>query len=160
MEYDTKQLTAGFLVFTVLVLMLAFSNKSSDIKAAGSYLLKASFNRVDGLAVGGEIRLSGIPVGVVEDQKLDDDYRAVLTLRIDSGVVLPNDTSVAIHTDGLFGTKFLVLDPGGDEEYMEAGDEIYFTQDAVIVGELLEMIIAEGRAQRRKEGGEQGQGSN
>ena len=67
---------------------------------------------------------------------------------MDSSVRLPADTSAAIHTDGLFGSKFVVLEPGGEETYLGDGDVITFTQDAVIVSELLDLIIAEGRARR------------
>ena len=61
---------------------------------------------------------------------------------------MPRDTSAAIHTDGLFGGRFLVLDPGGDEETLGDGATIAFTQDAVVISELLDFIIAEGRAAR------------
>ena len=44
----------------------------------------------------------------------------------------------------------MVLEPGGDEEFMGDGDEINFTQDAVIVAELLELIIAQGKANRER----------
>jgi phospholipid/cholesterol/gamma-HCH transport system substrate-binding protein len=63
-------------------------------------------------------------------------------------VRIPTDTSVSIQTDGLFGRKFVVLEPGGDDTMLADGGVITFTQDSLIVGELLDLIIAEGRAQR------------
>ncbi len=153
MSPDAKEITVGGLAFLALVLLLGFlyGGRELTAKAASSdYIVVATFNRVDGLLVGAPVRLGGIQVGTVDGQVLDVYYRAVTTLKIDADVKLPTDTSVAIHTDGLFGTKYVVLEPGGDEEFMGEGDEINFTQDAVIVAELLELIIAQGKANRER----------
>ena len=153
MSPNSKEITVGGLAFVALALLLGFlyGGRELTARAASSdYLVIATFNRVDGLLVGAPVRLAGIQVGTVDGAYLDVYYRAVTTLKIDTDVKLPTDTSVAIHTDGLFGTKYVVLEPGGDEEFMGDGDEINFTQDAVIVAELLELIIAQGKAKRKR----------
>ena len=151
---ENRQIIVGGLVVVGLVLMLALSFGRSAIEAPDGYPLKAVFNRVDGLAEGDEVRLAGIRVGTVAEQILDDQFRAVVTFRIDENLKLPMDSSVAIHTDGLFGAKFAVLEPGGEEDLLEPGDEITFTQDAMTVDEILELIISQGRARQRKQSGE------
>jgi phospholipid/cholesterol/gamma-HCH transport system substrate-binding protein len=153
MSTNAREVTIGGLAFLALVLLLGFlyGGRELTAKAASSdYLVVATFNRVDGLLVGAPVRLAGIQIGTVDGEYLDVYYRAVTTLKIDSDVKLPTDTSVAIHTDGLFGTKYVVLEPGGDEEFLGDGEEIDFTQDAVIVSELLELIIAQGKANRKR----------
>jgi phospholipid/cholesterol/gamma-HCH transport system substrate-binding protein len=60
------------------------------------------------------------------------------------------DTSAAIHTDGLFGGKFIVLEPGAEENILNNEDEISLTQDAIIVSDLLELIISEGKVVKDK----------
>ncbi len=114
----------------------------------GDYRVSATFNRIDGLVEGAGVLVSGVPVGVVEVVALGPDYRARATLRLEAAVGLPVDTSAAIHTDGLFGLKFVSLSPGGADEVLADGGVIGFTQPALIVSELLELIIAEGRAAR------------
>lgn len=132
-----------------VVLMLSYAGTRMEHAAAGdSRRIYAAFNRVDGLAVGDEVQVAGVPVGRVAAMTLEANYRARLTLLVDDDVALPADTSAAIHTDGLFGRKFVVLQPGGDETVLKDGGAITFTQDSLIVGELLDLIIAEGRAQR------------
>ncbi len=156
MAPEKKEITAGGLAFVALVLLLGFVYVGRDLTAKAAsddYIVVATFNRIDGLVVGAPVRLGGIQIGTVDGQSLDVHYRAVSTLRIDSDVRLPTDTSVAIHTDGLFGSKYVVLEPGGDEDFLGDGDEIDFTQDAVIVAELLELIIAQGKANREKRAG-------
>ncbi len=156
MSPNAKEITVGGLAFLALVLLLGFlyGGRELTAKAASNdYVVIATFNRIDGLLVGAPVHLAGIQVGTMVGQFLDVHYRAVTTLKIDSDVKLPMDTSVAIHTDGLFGAKYVVLEPGGDEEFLGDGDEINFTQDAMIVAELLELIIAQGKANRTKRTG-------
>ena len=156
MSPNAKEITIGGLAFLALVLLLGFLYGGRELTAraaSNDYIVVATFNRVDGLLVGAPVRLAGIQIGTVDGQVLDVHFRAVTTLKIDSDVKLPTDTSVAIHTDGLFGAKYVVLEPGGDEEFMGDGEEINFTQGAVIVAELLELIIAQGKANRKKRAG-------
>lgn len=130
------------------VLALSYLGTRMHGAAADSHRIYAAFNRVDGLGVGDEVQLAGVPIGRVVALTLQPNFRARLTLLVDDSVPLPADTSAAIHTDGLFGRKFVVLEPGGDERLLGDGDAITFTQDSLIVSELLDLIIAEGRAQR------------
>lgn len=149
MTTERREMVVGGAVVLVLVaaLFLSYGGRSLASKAdTGTYFLNATFNRVDGLLAGDEVRLSGIRVGSVASMKLDEYFRANLTLKIDETVKLPLDTSASIQTSGLFGSKYVVLEPGGEEAYFKAGDKITFTQDATIVSELMDLIIAEGRA--------------
>ena len=148
---------AAALVVLALVLIVVYGGADKEARAElASYRVFAIFNRIDGLAVGNDVLVSGIPVGRVEGMDLDSDFRARVTMLIDRGVELPIDTAAAIHTDGLFGSKFVILDPGGDEKMLEDGSAIEFTQDSVVVSDLLDLIIREGKA-ARSQGEEKGQ---
>ena len=145
---ETREMLVGTATLLGLALVLVLSYAAAGISAkasVGSYSVTATFNRVDGLLAGDAVRMGGIDIGTVGAMHLDDDFRAVVTFRIESGVELPRDTSAAIHTDGLFGSKFVVLEPGGDENVMKSGDRIQFAQDSMIVTELLDLIISQGR---------------
>ncbi len=136
-----------------LVMTYLYAGRDLTARAAGGdYDVIAVFNRIDGLFDGDEVRLGGVNVGTVASQTLDKNFRAVVTLRIKGSVKLPTDTSAAIHTDGLFGAKYVILEPGGDEVFLAGGGRISMTQDALVVGDLLELIIAQGKARLKKEG--------
>lgn len=150
---EIREMTVGVATLAVVVLFFMFLYVGREVarSAAGvDYVVIAKFGRVDGLFPGDAVRLAGVRIGTVTRQRLDADFRAVVSMRIDSAVRLPTDTSAAIHTDGLFGSKYVVLDPGGEEEELEDGDAITFTQGALVVADLLELIIAEGRAARQR----------
>lgn len=149
MRQSVKEVVVGGVVFAAFAAIVVFSFAARDMAARATetgYDLTATFNRIDGLVVGGAVRLGGVQVGTVKSLTLDQHFRAVALLHIDNDVALPADTSIAIHTDGLFGTKYLELEPGGDPEPFKNGDSIEFTQDALLVGDLLDLIIAQGRA--------------
>ncbi len=153
MNSETREILIGAGAFGCLLLVLAYLYGGRDWREAkaaaagsGHKYVVAKFNRVDGLVEGDDVMLGGIRIGTVNKMTLDDKYRAVITMKIFGDVPLPTDTSAAIHTDGLFGSKFLVLEPGGDSNRLKSGGEIAFTQDAVVVSDLLDLIIAEGRA--------------
>ncbi|HYN39127.1 MAG TPA: MlaD family protein, partial [Rhodospirillales bacterium] len=145
---ELRSFAMGALAFIAFAAVLALSYFGTRMQGAtaDSRLIYAAFNRVDGLAVGDEVQLSGVPIGRVTAMTLQPNFRARLALLVDKDIPLPTDTSAAIHTDGLFGRKFVVLEPGGDEALLGDGGVITFTQDSLIVGELLDLIIAEGRA--------------
>ncbi len=139
---------AGAVLLFAAVLVLTYAGVVVGADMSSYYRIFAMFNRVDGLALGDDVQLAGIPVGKVDSMTLGPHYRARVGFRIASDVAIPTDTSVSIQTDGLFGHKFVVLEPGGEESMLADGGTIAFTQDSLVVSELLDLIIAEGRARR------------
>jgi len=153
MASESREILIGAGAFGCLLLVLAYLYAGRDWREArvsagtsGHKTVIAKFNRVDGLVEGDDVMLGGIRVGTIGKMTLDDHYRAVVRMKVFGDVPLPADTSAAIHTDGLFGSKFMVLEPGGDEKLLKSGGEITYTQDSMVVSDLLELIIAEGRA--------------
>ena len=150
----TKEIVIGALatfLFAIGFAGASVQNNSSTFSSDGFYRVNAIYNHVDGLYPGDQVRMSGIPIGTIEEQRLDQNYRAIMTFAIRDDVKLPLDTSAAIHTNGLFGSKFVPLEPGGDFDYLVNGDEIQFTQDSVVVEDLLELIISQGKAKLQSE---------
>ncbi len=117
----------------------------------GGYPVHARFNRSDGITVGSDVRLSGLSVGEVVGHELDKHYRAVVRMRLDPNIELTSDTAAIIQTDGLLGAKYIALQPGGDDAMIVPGGEIIYTQDAVVLEDLLETIIAEAKLRRGQE---------
>jgi phospholipid/cholesterol/gamma-HCH transport system substrate-binding protein len=149
---EIREVVVGGLAVIALGFAVGGSYGGQAVEAEagfGQYRLFANFNRIDGLRIGDGVFVSGIRIGVVDRVALDEAYRAQVTLRIDSNVLLPTDTAVAIHTDGLFGSKFVNLLPGGEDKNFQGGDWISYTQDALIVSDLLDLIISQGKSVRR-----------
>lgn len=127
----------------VAALFLYFAYTHSTLKSKGDgYTLKARFDRIDGLLMGSEVRLSGVPVGTVSALKLDPQtYLAIVEFTVRSDIKLPSDSSAAVQTDGLLGDKYLSLTPGGEQEYLKSGDEVVDTQSALNLTDLIGRAI-------------------
>lgn len=141
----------GAIVVLVAVVLFALVYAKEDgprKRADAGYLLSARFNRADGIGLGSDVRLSGVSVGKVVEQKLAPDFRAVLTLRIAPNIQLTADTAAAIQTDGLLGAKYIELKPGGDDTVLKPGQEISYTQDSMVLEDLVDMIIQQAKAKR------------
>ena len=149
MNHEFRDVLVGMLTLAILVVVSIMSFTRSELNPTGSYAVEAGFGRIDGLLPGDEVRMGGIRIGTVAGERLTDNYRAILTLSINSDVEIPKDSSAAIHTDGLFGSKFIEVEPGG-EGPLKPGGAITVTQDSVVVEDLLELIIAEARAKHEK----------
>jgi len=126
-------LAAGFLGFAI-----AHSGRSS----VSGYTLTAKFDHIDGLAVGADVRLAGVKVGSVLDERIDpQSYLAVVTLSVRSGLELPNDSSAAINSESLLGGEYVSLSPGGDTAMLAPGGMITITQSTVSLEQLLGKFI-------------------
>lgn len=137
-----KNFWAGVILMALLVLVLGLSyhHKSKSVTSSG-LVLYATYNKADGVNVGSSVRLAGAQVGRVTAASLDGFYRVQLTLTLDKGIELPSDTAAIIETDGLIGNKYIELLPGGDEELMKSGDSFIYTQDVLMLNELMERFI-------------------
>ncbi len=145
MSGNVVETLIGAVVLVVAGFFLYFSYDKADVGTVKGYSLTAKFDKVDGVKVGSDVMLAGIKVGTVTDESLDTkEYLAVLQLSLASDVQLPDDSAIKIASDGLLGGKYLSIDPGGSDDYLEAGDEIRFTQGAVDLTELIGKAIYSG----------------
>ena len=46
------------------------------------------------------------------------------------------------------GNKYIEIEPGGSEEFIEKKDEIFYRKDAIVLEELIDRIISLGKAKR------------
>lgn len=122
----------GAAVAIVAVGFFAFAAaQAGQSGASGGYDLTARFQRVDGVNVGSDVRVSGVKVGVVRAVALDPEtYLAQLTLAIDSDVQVLDDSTARIASDGLLGGAYVAIEPAGFD-VLPPGGEIPNTQGAV-----------------------------
>ena len=102
--------------------------------------LQAVFTNVSGLRVGADIEMAGIPVGHVSKislRRTDTDTTAIVTLRFNQDLKLPDDTIASVKTAGLIGDKFIAVAPGGSPDILKAGYEITDTEPSIDLGSLI-----------------------
>lgn len=150
---ESKTLRTGIItLLAILVAVFITISHNASIKGGkvgGAYEIYASFGRTDGLNVGDVVRMAGVNVGRVIEADLEENFTTKLTLEIDSKYKIPDDSSASIVSFGLIGGKYIEIDVGGSEDYVAPGGEISYTQDAMILEELLDRIISLGKSKQK-----------
>ncbi|MCG6533518.1 MAG: outer membrane lipid asymmetry maintenance protein MlaD [Syntrophales bacterium LBB04] len=140
MQKYTMETTVGiFLIFGLLCIGY-MTVKLGHISFLGdnSYPLFARFTSVTGLRAGSPVYMLGIKVGRVEALSMDqDNQRAVVELRIQTGMKVYDDAIASIKTEGLIGDEYLSIDPGGAGTLLVPGGTITETQPAVDIAALI-----------------------
>lgn len=135
----------GAVVLIVAASFLFFAYDQSSVKTEDGYEVSARFDDVSGITPGSEVKIGGLKIGVVERLELDPEtYQASAILHVNADVKLPKDSSAAVVSSGLLGDKFVKVDPGGDDEMMQEGDVIKFTQSSVSFEELIGKFVFSG----------------
>ncbi len=156
MNRNFLETVLGAVVLVVAIGFLYYAYQNNKGAEGGSYALLAQFDRIDGLDNGADVRIGGIKVGSVTEQALDPaSYRAQVRFTVQDDVELPLDSSAAIMSDGLLGGKYLSIEPGGDIDMLEQGDEVTLTQSSVRLEDLIgQLIYSGGSGSGGSDGGE------
>lgn len=147
MRRSVVETILGAVVLGAAALFGVVLYNQSNVISTDTYPLFAKFDRVDGVRKGSEVRISGIPVGKVVESQLDQDsLLAKIKLELDRNIQLPADSSLEITTDGLFGKKYLAITIGSDEEYLQQGAEIAYTQAGADLMQLVSKFMFSDKA--------------
>lgn len=71
-----------------------------------------------------------------------ETYMAMATISVREDIEVPEDSALAISSEGLLGGNFVEILPGGSPFALAAGDEIEFTQGSVSLIGLLTKFVA------------------
>jgi phospholipid/cholesterol/gamma-HCH transport system substrate-binding protein len=107
----------------------------------GGFTVFASFDEIGGLKPRSAVVISGVKVGQVKAIVLDKSYRARVELDLEPGLAIPVDTSASIVTSGVLGDRYVQLQLGGDPALVKNGEDIGFTESAVILERLIGKFI-------------------
>ena len=135
-----KKFFYGIMAFIIL-LNLILTNKNRVGEDVNNYF--ATFNKIDGVSVGTDVVISGIKVGEVKEIFIKDNYPQI-SINVNKNIEISDDSSVSIQTDGLFGKKFLLIEIGGNNVYLKNGEKFSFSEDSIVIEELLRKIILIG----------------
>jgi len=125
----------------VAVAYLSFTVGGVGQGPAGGFRVSVAFDEIGGLKVRAPVVISGVRVGQIASIELGDDYRASVILDLQPGLELPIDTSASIMTAGILGDRYVSLQLGGELENLAAGEEISFTESAVLLERVIGKLI-------------------
>ncbi len=112
--------------------------------AKTGYEVTAEFDNIGDLRSGAPVTMAGVRIGDVQAIRINpQDYRAVVTLRIDPQYnQIPDDSDASIDTQGLLGGQYIAIGAGGSETFLKSGSRIQFTQPAIVLENLINKLVA------------------
>lgn len=141
-RHRIPEVLTGALVLIVAIGFLAYAVAHSGRSTGSGYPLQARFDHIDGLSVGGDVRVAGVKVGSVTGVRVDPKtFSAIVTLAVRDDIKLPKDSSAEIDSESLLGGKYVALSPGGDETDLQPGQTIQITQGSISLEQLLGKFI-------------------
>jgi phospholipid/cholesterol/gamma-HCH transport system substrate-binding protein len=133
----------GLLVVLLAIWFVLFAwQRTGGGEPAGSIRVTALFPNASGVSVGTDVRVAGLKIGSVAHQQLDPQtYQVAVTMALDPSVKLPADSSASITSEGLLGSTFIALTPGGAATRLKSGDTITDTQGSMDLMALIGQFI-------------------
>ena len=147
-----RDLIVGLFVLVGLAAIAVLSMRIGGLSFGGApaLVLYAGFDQIGGLKPRAPVVISGVRVGQVGAIELDSSYRARARIEIYEKVDLPSDTSASIMTSGLLGDQYVSLQLGGEDSKLKTGDEIEFTESAVIMERLIGQFIHNTNVEKKE----------
>jgi phospholipid/cholesterol/gamma-HCH transport system substrate-binding protein len=117
---------AGYLVYTTI-------HKSTG--KGGGYIVHAYLKDATGIAKHSRVTIAGIPVGAIEDIRLEKG-QARVDVRINGDVVLHQTARLGVKSASLLGENVVILTEGIGAPDKKDGDEIETMAEAVSVDDI------------------------
>lgn len=136
--------SVGVFVLVALLCVGYLTIKLGKLQLIGqdTYPLQARFSSVTGLRSGNDVTISGVKVGQVSKIVLDKkNFVSIVSMNIEQGISLSDDSLASIKTSGLIGDKYISISPGGSSFLLEPGDTIIETQAPVDFEDLVSKYV-------------------
>ncbi len=140
------EFATGLFIFLGFLAIFFLTTQTSNISAytgEKGYIVTARFTNIGNLKVRASVKMAGVIIGRVKKITFDNDaLDAVVTMEIAAAYdSIPYDSNASILTSGLLGDNYIGLEPGADLEYLTNGDDIVFTQSAIVLEHLISKYL-------------------
>jgi len=144
MKNNPLETAIGALVVMAAVGFLYYASNVVGISGTSdTYDVNASFRSAEGIALGTDVRMAGVKIGSVTGMKLSPTtFRAELIVAIKNIVEIPDDSAIAVTSEGLLGGNFIEIIPGASDFPVENGGEIEDTQGSISFITLLMKFVS------------------
>lgn len=145
MRMRTVEISVGAFVLAGILALVFLVVRVSGInfEDSATYSIVARFDDVAGLKRRAKVSMAGVVIGRVSHIHVDTEYgEAVVHMEIEQRAgPLSTDTGAQILTEGIIGSRYVSLLPGADEEILQDGDEIFDTQGALVLENLIGDLV-------------------
>lgn len=134
----SNETKVGILTITALtILVLGFNFLKGKDLFNKSKKIYAVFTNLGTLEKSNEVKINGLPIGSVFEQKEKDKNVSgiVVTINLTKDVNIP-DNSVAYIGSSLVGASFIVIERGDSKTYLKLGDTLDTRTEGGILGQV------------------------
>ena len=126
----------GF-IFLFVLLSVVYLTKNMNINS--NFIFSSSFNYIEGLDIGSDVVIAGIKVGEVTQLKISND-KVFVHGYIKNNYPIPSDSILAIRSNGIFGNKSLLIEPGFDTPIVSGNYTFINTKDSYSIDMFLRYL--------------------
>jgi len=134
----SNETKVGILTITALTLLIVGFNflKGKDVFNRTKKIY-AVFSELGGLEKSNQVKINGLPIGVVyETREKDKDVSGtVVTIRLTRDINIP-DNSVAYISAGLVGGSYITIEKGNSTAYLKLNDTLQTRLETGILGDV------------------------
>ncbi len=139
-RFTTAAKVGVFAVVTVVAGLLIYRFIAKSGAGGRGYVVYALLRDATGLAKHSQVRIAGIPVGNIEDIRLQGD-KARVDIRINPDVPLYDDATVSKVASSLLGEYMVAITAGTQgKRTLEDGDQIKIVNDATSTDQLMREV--------------------
>lgn len=144
-NYNVEVASGIFLLLGIAALLwlaLRATDYGQDI-GDETYTISARFANIGDLRDRAPVKIGGVTVGLIKEVKLDPaTFEAIVYMSIASRFnEIPTDTGASVLTSGVLGDRYIGLDPGGAPDYLADGDELFVTQSALVLEQIISKYL-------------------
>ena len=140
LEIDSFNSNLYFKIGLLFILLLLFINHfSGNYINQDKFFFTSHFNYTEGLEIGSDVVLAGIDVGKVTDLELQNDG-VLVSGSINNEYAIPSDSILIIRSNGIFGKKSLLIEPGFGDIIQDNYYEFISTKDSYSVDMFLRYL--------------------
>ena len=139
-EVDSFNSNLHFKIGLIFLSLLFFINYfSGNYVNQDKFFFTSYFNYTEGLEIGSDVVLAGIDVGKVTDLELKDDG-VLVSGSINNEYAIPSDSILIIRSNGIFGKKSLLIEPGFGDIIQDNYYEFTSSKDSYSVDMFLRYL--------------------
>jgi phospholipid/cholesterol/gamma-HCH transport system substrate-binding protein len=154
---QTRAVEIGTGLFVLLGMSALFflttqTTGGERFSADQTFEVLANFENIGSLKPRAPVAMSGVTIGRVTEVSFNPvTLQANVKMIIDSQYdQIPDDSDASILTAGLLGSQYIGLQAGGSDTYLENGSEIYLTQSAIVLENLIGKFLVNSGSEDSK----------
>lgn len=136
------ELASGIFLLLGIAALIWLATRATDYGqelGRDTYRISARFANIGDLRNRAPVKIGGVTAGLVESVELDPTtFEAVVHMQISSKFdAIPDDTGASVLTSGVLGDRYIGLEPGGSPDVLVDGSEIFITQSALVLEQVI-----------------------